>query len=153
MVHHWFQVNSTSVAIEVAMFNKSTTRLPEAMFVQFNPAPRDLAWEAEKLGEWVSVSGGAVVPGGSKHLHGVSEGGVRITLPQTRGSATGVAAAKEVMTVSTLDSAVLNLGELTAYPSPVDLDPDVQVWPSPKAAQPPSFHLLWRIGTPPRVSA
>ena len=58
--------------IEVGMFNKSTTRIPEAMFMQFQPTGNTGAgkgkWFADKLGEWVGED--EIVPGGSQHLQG-----------------------------------------------------------------------------------
>ena len=47
--------------------NKSTTRIPEAMFMQFQPMRTGGGkWSADKLGEWVAED--EIVPGGSQHL-------------------------------------------------------------------------------------
>ena len=47
--------------------NKSTTRIPEAMFMQFQPMRAGGGkWSADKLGEWVAED--EIVPGGSQHL-------------------------------------------------------------------------------------
>ena len=68
---------SGKLAVTVGMFNKSTTRIPEAMFMQFQPTGGGL-WSADKLGEWVRED--EIVPGGSQHLQGVMEGGLRYDL-------------------------------------------------------------------------
>ena len=59
-----------TLSVEVGMFNKSTTRIPEAMFMQFQPADSDGLWAADKLGEWVASD--EIVPGGSQHLQVLS---------------------------------------------------------------------------------
>ena len=104
---------STSIVIEVGMFNKSTTRLPEAMFMQFQPTPANTEWTVDKLGEWVRPS--EIVNGGSKHLHGVMEGGLRATTDNGRS-----------LNIAALDAAVANFGELNAYPSPVNTTADTR---------------------------
>ena len=68
---------SGKLELTVGMFNKSTTRIPEAMFMQFQPTGAGL-WSADKLGEWVRED--EIVPGGSQHLQGVMEGGLRYDL-------------------------------------------------------------------------
>jgi hypothetical protein len=48
------------------------------MFVQFQPHDSTGGWSVDKLGEWVSELD--VVSGGSQHLQGVMEGGLRYHL-------------------------------------------------------------------------
>lgn len=114
-------VADDALNVSVNMF-KSTTRLPEAMFIQLNPSVKDAVWSANKLGSWIRAD--EVVDGGTKHLHGIMEPGVRVQTSDDRR-----------MAVSALDAAVVSFGNLTAYPSPVHQDPDT-------AAFGASF-LLW----------
>ena len=111
-----------SIEVQVNMLKKTTTRLPEAMFVQFTPPARPTsaaagaaegsnAWAANKLGSWVGPND--IVDGGSKHLHGITEAGLRVT-----------AADGHMMHIEAADAAVANFGELTAYPSPVNVTAD-----------------------------
>ena len=93
--------------------NRFAARLPEAMFVQFRPADTTAAWAANKLGEWVGPA--EIVNGGTKHLHGVTEEGLRVTSHDGHR-----------MQVAALDAAVANFGELTAYPSPVNTTGDTR---------------------------
>ena len=105
---------SGDVSVAINMFNKSATRIPEAMFVQMLPAPAvgRGSWSVNKLGAHINAT--EVVNGGAKHLHGI-----------TRQPALSVTSAGgQRMSVSALDAAVLNFGELTAYPSPVLTEPD-----------------------------
>jgi hypothetical protein len=75
-------------------------------------------WSANKLGEWVTPT--EIVNGGTKHLHGVMEGGMRATIRD----------AGRTMSVSALDAAVVNFGQLTAYPSPVNVTGDTATFGS-----------------------
>ena len=101
------------VAVTIGMFNKSSTRIPEAMFVQMLPAApmRYGSWSVNKLGAHISATD--VVDGGAKHLHGI-----------TRQPALSVASGGQRMSVSALDAAVVNFGELTAYPYLYNTIPD-----------------------------
>eukprot|EP01043_Picozoa_sp_COSAG02_P060900 COSAG02_NODE_8059_length_2728_cov_2.497528_2_plen_345_part_00 len=120
----WTRVNidATTGDIDVAvnMFNKSTTRLPEAMFVQILPPQASSAgttWEVNKLGTWVDIQRD-VVKGGTKHLHGIEQ------QPSLR----IIDSNQQQMSITALDAAVLNVGELTAYPAPVDVDANVSAY-------------------------
>jgi len=103
-------VGSGKVNVSIGMFNKSTTRLPEAMFVQFLPLQSNGAWSVNKLGSWIGSE--EVIDGGTKHLHGNMEAGIRVEVAGRR------------LSVSSMDAAVVNFGDLTAYPSPVHSGPD-----------------------------
>jgi len=104
--------------VTLSMFNKTTTRLPEAMFVQFQVAPAvddsETNWEANKLGQWIGPAN--IVDGGTKHLHGVSQKGLRAS---RRGGA-------ETLEISSVDFAVANFGALQAYPSPINTTADTK---------------------------
>eukprot|EP00756_Hemistasia_phaeocysticola_P056269 Hpha_TRINITY_DN3234_c0_g1::TRINITY_DN3234_c0_g1_i1::g.186050::m.186050 len=89
-----------SVNVTIWCVNKTSTRLPESMFVSFLPKGSG-AWEMNKLGQWQSTGG--VVPGGSWHLHGV-EKGFRFSVGGRN------------LTVFPLDAPVINLGEPLGFP-------------------------------------
>lgn len=117
----WTTVNIGSdggLAVEVGMFNKSTTRIPEAMFMQFQPTDTNGLWFADKLGEWVASN--EIVPGGSQHLQGVMEKGLRWNASD----------GKHTMTIGSVDAGLGNFGELTAYPSPVNTSADTNTFGS-----------------------
>jgi len=105
-----------SADVVIGLFNKTQTRLPEAMFLQFQTAGNNGNWSANKLGEWVSSSD--IVDGGTKHLHGVMEPGLRYS------------EGDKVFSISTMDAGVANFGNLTAYPSPVHTDADTTMFGS-----------------------
>lgn len=105
-----------SAEVVMGLFNKTQTRLPEAMFLQFQPVHAGGKWFANKLGEWIGST--EIVDGGTKHLHGVTEKGIKFE------SADG----KNVFTVASTDAGVANFGNLTAYPSPVHQDADVDTF-------------------------
>merc|ERR1719408_829340 len=102
--------------VEIDMFNKTTTRIPEAMFVQFRTPDENATWSANKLGSWIDPSD--IVDGGTKHLHGVTEDGLRVQ----DGDST--------MQISSIDAAVANFGKLDAYPSPVHETADTSTYGS-----------------------
>ena len=152
-----------AMSVSVGMFNKTQTRLPEAMFITFNPQDSSsssndsdsdsdsssssdsdsgvegvggvgagddddhddagaasrggLQWAVNKLGSWITPD--EIVNGGSKHLHGISEEGIKVT------SGDG----KAVMHIAVHDAAVASFGaqdagKPTAYPSPVNVTAD-----------------------------
>eukprot|EP00041_Stephanoeca_diplocostata_P034203 m.1150901 g.1150901 ORF g.1150901 m.1150901 type:complete len:780 (+) comp24479_c0_seq2:116-2455(+) len=108
-----------SVQTQIGLFNKTQTRLPEAMFVQFT-APQEQRhgrWSANKLGEWISST--EIVDGGTKHLHGVTDMGLLFEAP---GEPAPAATKLKSFSVASMDAGVVNFGALTAYPSPVHND-------------------------------
>ena len=58
-----YEVSESSVGITIGLFNKTTTRLPESMFVQWHPfvageqataaTTEGVSWAAKSLGVWV----------------------------------------------------------------------------------------------------
>mmetsp|Transcript_35724 Transcript_35724/g.93375 ORF Transcript_35724/g.93375 Transcript_35724/m.93375 type:complete len:832 (-) Transcript_35724:153-2648(-) len=109
-------INSDDSAdVVIGLFNKTQTRLPEAMFLQFTPTVPNGTWSANKLGEWIRSD--EIVDGGTKHLHGVTEEGLRFQTPS--GQTLGIAST---------DAGVANFGNLTAYPSPVHTDADTETF-------------------------
>ena len=148
-----------TVAANVSLLEKTSTRLPEAMFVELQPTGgAGLRWSADKLGEWISP--GEIVDGGSKHLHGITQQGMRAT----------TADGAHTLQVQTLDAAVGNFGALNAYPSPVNTTADTGAFGSsfvlwdnlwgtnyimwwPFAAQPPSNYSAAARYFPPQGNA
>lgn len=66
-----------NISIDWQLFNKTTTRQPEALWLQFTPLNSSEAiWQFDKLGEWVGTN--ETMLNGSHHLHGVNTG-VRFT--------------------------------------------------------------------------
>ena len=70
------------------------------MFLQFTPAVSG-NWSANKLGEWIRSDD--IVDGGTKHLHGVTEAGLRFDAEGGR-----------TFSVGSTDAGVANFGNLTA---------------------------------------
>jgi hypothetical protein len=61
------------IDLEFSWFQKRATRMPESMWLTFNPnVPDQHGWTMDKSGEQVSPFD--VVAGGSRHLHAVSTG-------------------------------------------------------------------------------
>jgi hypothetical protein len=64
--------NTPQIQIRFTTLGKQQNRLPEAMWLTFNPITRDLqGWELEKVGQPVRPSD--VVRGGGRSMHAVSE--------------------------------------------------------------------------------
>jgi hypothetical protein len=105
-------VARSNIIIDVVLVNKTRTRLPESLHLQFLPAPSYTEtgkWSVDKLGSWLNVSD--VVSGGCKHLHANMEG-IRVDMAGHR------------MSIAANDSAVASFGNLTAYPYPIQPQPD-----------------------------
>ena len=83
----------------LSWFEKPATRLPEALWLTFNPAVEDAkGWMLDKSGEWISPFD--VVASGNRHMHAVEKG---FAYTAVDGS----------FAVDTLDAPVLALGERT----------------------------------------
>ncbi|HEV2322736.1 MAG TPA: DUF5054 domain-containing protein [Terracidiphilus sp.] len=85
--------------IALSWFGKPATRLPEALWLTFNPKVDDVkAWKLDKSGEWISPFD--VVESGNRHMHAVQKG---FTNEEGGNS----------LSVDTLDAPVVALGERT----------------------------------------
>jgi hypothetical protein len=61
------------VQVNLTWLGKTANRLPEAMWLSFNPvAPRTGNWLLSKVGQMVSPQD--VIPGGNRHMHALSDG-------------------------------------------------------------------------------
>lgn len=88
-----------AVHLSLQWFVKPATRLPEALWLTFNPIVDDAqAWRLDKSGEWISPFD--VVTSGNRHMHAMQSG--------FRNEAGG-----KPFAVETLDAPVVALGERT----------------------------------------
>jgi len=61
------------IHLAVSWFGKPATRMPEALWLTFNPVVEDeKGWKLDKTGEWISPF--EVVANGNRHMHAVSTG-------------------------------------------------------------------------------
>eukprot|EP01090_Pellita_catalonica_P011857 TRINITY_DN2446_c0_g1_i1.p1 TRINITY_DN2446_c0_g1~~TRINITY_DN2446_c0_g1_i1.p1 ORF type:complete len:760 (-),score=113.06 TRINITY_DN2446_c0_g1_i1:691-2970(-) len=98
--------------IELVLLNKTATRLAEAHFFSFAPvqdAPAE--WGMSKLGSWINPEN--VNRNGSNHLHGVDEGGVKLT------------DATKTIVLRSRDVAVVNPGRPDGFPTPMATHPSL----------------------------
>ncbi|HXJ40600.1 MAG TPA: DUF5054 domain-containing protein, partial [Bryobacteraceae bacterium] len=87
------------VRMELAWFGKRANRMPEAMWLTFNPnVEPDADWELNKTGG--AISPFAVVPGGNRRMHAVSDG---LACKDGRGK----------LRIEALDAPLVVLGEKT----------------------------------------
>ena len=85
------------IRVTLAWFDKEANRLPEALWLTFQPiAPVKEGWTLTKVEQPVSPFD--VVAGGNRHMHAISR---NLTYRDTRGS----------LTIETLDAPVIALGE------------------------------------------
>eukprot|EP00027_Filamoeba_sp_ATCC50430_P016410 CAMPEP_0168573388 /NCGR_PEP_ID=MMETSP0413-20121227/18503_1 /TAXON_ID=136452 /ORGANISM="Filamoeba nolandi, Strain NC-AS-23-1" /LENGTH=745 /DNA_ID=CAMNT_0008606625 /DNA_START=90 /DNA_END=2324 /DNA_ORIENTATION=- len=94
------------------IFNKTSTRLPEALWFSFRPAPQaDWQWQYHKLGQLINMYD--IAFNGSHHMHGVD---------------TGVYYSNSFMDMqfNTLDAPIAVIGEPNAFPSPLNTFPDAK---------------------------
>merc|ERR1712080_507657 len=105
---------TSSIDITISAFNKTATRLPEAMFFTFHPKAiqgQDDIWRMDKLGEWVEMND--TIKGGSQHLHGVITGFEYQQTPEM------------TLSITTVDAPVICLGQPDAFPTPTNSTPDI----------------------------
>ena len=71
--------DKATIETDVYMVNKTSTRLPEAIFYSFNPVAEsgEIKWEQNILGEWSEPND--VAEGAAKGMHYVTDEGVRVT--------------------------------------------------------------------------
>jgi hypothetical protein len=61
------------IHLSLSWFGKPATRLPEALWLTFNPIAADQkGWTLDKSGEWISPFD--VAPSGNRHMHAVQQG-------------------------------------------------------------------------------
>ena len=85
--------------MKLSWFGKPATRMPEALWLTFNPTVEDAkGWSLDKSGEWISPF--EVVTSGNRHMHAVQTG-----FKYESGMHT--------FEVDTLDAPVIALGERT----------------------------------------
>jgi len=61
------------IYLNLSWFGKPATRMPEALWLTFNPIAEDVkGWKLEKSGEWISPFD--VAPSGNRHMHAVQQG-------------------------------------------------------------------------------
>ena len=107
--------DSDDLFIDVILENKTATRLPEALWLRWEPALPAVdanSWVMSKLGSWISPL--EVIRNGSMGMHAVDDGGVAVR------SADGAA----VLSIRSLDAALVSPGSATPFPSVVTL-PDL----------------------------
>lgn len=112
---------SSTINVTVMVYNKTATRLPEAMFFRFNASGSDTAadpsawpwpiWAADKIGSWVNPFD--VVMGGNKYHQGVGNRGIMASKPATQGGSSNI-----TLQVSTPDAIISSWGAPRGLPTP-----------------------------------
>lgn len=83
-LQYFFREDDAGLGMRLTWFDKPACRLPEALWLSFQPLAPGAQWRFEKLGEWIDPLD--VVPGGNRSLHAVFDrvacidGGQRMTL-------------------------------------------------------------------------
>eukprot|EP00048_Salpingoeca_helianthica_P000811 m.44109 g.44109 ORF g.44109 m.44109 type:complete len:250 (+) comp10867_c0_seq1:1007-1756(+) len=105
--------------LTVELFNKTSTRLPEALFYQFvRDTPEACAWTLTKLGQPLDPD--QVVNGGGRHMHVVDQFSSNCPTGRNRNKSQN---SSTIVTVTTPDSGLVTLGPRTALPTPTDRAP------------------------------
>eukprot|EP00041_Stephanoeca_diplocostata_P038930 m.1569137 g.1569137 ORF g.1569137 m.1569137 type:complete len:795 (+) comp25298_c0_seq5:74-2458(+) len=102
------------VAVELTIFDKTATRLPEALYFQFNPVGSgEGAWAMDKLGAWVDPLD--VADGASKGMHMITTG-----VQHTRPAATPVF-------FESPDAVLARWDKPLPFPTPIHRQPDLSL--------------------------
>ena len=129
-----------SIGFNIEIFNKTATRLPEAMWVSFNPGqPRadggdtsgySQNWKMNKLGEWVDPL--YIVNNGSLHLHAVTIEGILwdniVPASSSSSSSSSSGGWNSTIQITSRDAAVVGWGAPWAFPTPMSEQPDIQTY-------------------------
>eukprot|EP00698_Gefionella_okellyi_P013605 TRINITY_DN3736_c0_g1_i1.p1 TRINITY_DN3736_c0_g1~~TRINITY_DN3736_c0_g1_i1.p1 ORF type:complete len:789 (-),score=169.87 TRINITY_DN3736_c0_g1_i1:1170-3536(-) len=97
------------ISMDVQAFNKTSTRLPEAMFVTFNPTHSDPYWHLFSLGDTINMTD--TLNGGSKHMRAVD-----------------MVSFVESLFIDFVDANVVSWGEPNGYPTPTNATANWQDW-------------------------
>jgi hypothetical protein len=96
-------LNDVPCNITVTNYNKQYTRIPEALWVRFNPVPNsNSSWTVNKLGFDIDPSNIAI--NGSRHLHASSSRGVSLS---------------GIVQIQSPDIFLVSLGEPNPFPTPL----------------------------------
>jgi hypothetical protein len=103
---------AATVNITLAAYNKTATRLPEALFFRFNVSGAGSStglptWAADKIGSWVDPFD--VVMGGNKYHHAVGLRGIRATKPAG------------TLQIGSTDAAISSWGRPRLLPTPTNV--------------------------------
>eukprot|EP00698_Gefionella_okellyi_P007992 TRINITY_DN1960_c0_g1_i5.p1 TRINITY_DN1960_c0_g1~~TRINITY_DN1960_c0_g1_i5.p1 ORF type:complete len:711 (-),score=103.27 TRINITY_DN1960_c0_g1_i5:35-2167(-) len=103
--------NSSEIALDVLVFNKTTTRMPESLWLSFNAQIKApfTGWTVDKMGQ--AVSPYQVVNNGSAHMHALGQQGLVYH---------GV---EGVLNIVPLDAPLVSAGPPTPFPEPM-VQPD-----------------------------
>lgn len=94
-----FPKQEAAIHVQLKWFGKRANRLPEALWLSFNPAVFESQnWRISKMGELISPFD--VISGGNRHMHAVSEG---VFYKDSRGS----------LEMQTRDAALVSFGEMS----------------------------------------
>jgi hypothetical protein len=86
-----------AIHLQFSWFGKPATRMPEALWLTFNPIAEDVkGWKLEKSGEWIAPLD--VAASGNRHMHALQQG-------------FRYESGDDSFTIDTLDAPVVALGE------------------------------------------
>jgi hypothetical protein len=109
----WTFSGDKSVAefnVTIEVFNKTATRLPEAMFFRWLLPGGARGISVQKLDEWLDPLD--VVMGGNQRMHSLSRGGLSLPAHGTS------------LNISSPDTRLVCVGEPTSFPTPTDVPAD-----------------------------
>jgi hypothetical protein len=68
-----FANGAPNIHLDISWFGKPATRMPEALWLTFNPIAEDVkGWKLDKCGDWISPF--EVVASGNRHMHALQQG-------------------------------------------------------------------------------
>jgi hypothetical protein len=118
--------NSNNVInVTVQLYEKTPTRLPEALFFRFNATSAFGSSNAPAAGQWYTSKYGELVDpydvqlrGNQKH-HGVHSGGIVYTKADPSGNAPNA-----TLTITAPDTPIINFGHPFGLPTPTTIEAD-----------------------------
>lgn len=126
----WLSYRSPTTPIDdglhvtVTWVKKTPTRLPEALWVDWQPHQADsTSWRMWKLGSPVDPAG--VLRNGSQSMHGVGDEGFHVDSHDAQ-HVIGTRKSAERLRIRTLDAALVSPGAATPFPNP-DKPPDLNL--------------------------
>lgn len=125
----WFNITVVGgqVSVDLLVFGKQATRLPEAMFLRYNPKFKtepSLKWRMQKFGEDMDPLD--VIVGGSKKMHSINN---HVSVTNVAGN---------TLYWRPRDSSLICFGPPSGFPIPTDVVPDISHGKSSTV-----FELIW----------
>ena len=129
IVYDFSSTTSTTVSANVILVNKTATRLPEAMFVRFQPDVL-CRWSVKTFDSYIDMQD--VVEGGARNMHSTAPDGDVTGCPTSTSSSSSSSSSSKsnsnendsCLRINSIDAGLVRFGTPFGLPTPLTQTPD-----------------------------